>query len=407
MQPSVELSYLTRKVKNHLYAYTRLPDGRTKGLGRADDPKSRSRFLAVQTELNGGIEIPFPTPDPQGLTVAELAVAYLAHEQDRCGAELITRTTFLECQAVVDALVNQHAHLLVTQFGPKSLKAIQQRLAKTPCRNRAGRFKRKTSPPPLCRNQVNSRVNHIRRIFKWGVSEELVPPTILEALRCVTGLRRGEAHDNPPRTAVDPKHVWIVIDHLRSSPPASARNPAYRRAAADALEFILSTGCRPGEACQLRWRDVTLVPDPVVELTEHKTRKATGKNRLIPLNEDANRLIQRLHQTRDSRDPDQPVFDADVKGRTLLPNSLYQLVRKTCAATDCPHWSPYQIRHTVASTVVARTGSEVEASALLGHTPGSTVVQRYSKDRLASARRGAESLTGRPAEDPLKTAEKS
>lgn len=398
MQPSVELSYLTRKVKNHLYAYTRLPDGKTRGLGRAEDPKSRSKFLSLQAELNGGIEDVFRTHDPQELTVAELAALYLSHDQDRCRGELISRTTFLESQAVVRELVDRHAHLLVTQFGPKSLKDIQQRLAKTPCRSQAGRYKGTESPPTLCRNQVNSRVNHIRRIFKWGVSEELVRPTILEALKCVTGLKRGEAHDNPPRTAVDPKHVWIVINDLRSTTPASTRSRDYQHAAADALDFILSTGCRPGEACNLRWKDVTLEPEPLVELTEHKTRKVTGTSRLIPLNQAATRLIRGLLQTRDSQDPDRPVFDADGQGRPLLTNGLYQLVRKTCAATDCPHWSPYQIRHTVASTVVARTGSEVEASALLGHTPGSTVVQRYSKDRLASARRGAESLTERPAE---------
>ncbi len=398
MQPSVELSYLTRSVKNHVYAYTRLPDGRTKGLGRADDPKSRSRFLALQAELNGGVPAAFPTPDPQGLTVAELAAAYLAHDQARCREGLITRTTFLECQAVVDALVAEHAHVLVVQFGPKSLKAIQQRLAATPCRNLAGRYKGQASPPTLCRSQVNSRVNHIRRIFKWGVSEELVPPTILEALRCVSGLRRGEAHDNPPRVAVDPAHVHAVMEHLRATPLQAPNQTIHRLAVADALEFMLSTGCRPGEACGLRWRDVTLEPEPLVELTEHKTQKATGKSRLIPLNQQAADLILRLRRSQETAQPDWPVFDASRQGRPLRTNGMYQTVRRACLATGCPQWSPYQIRHTVASIVVARTGSEVEASALLGHTPGSNVVQRYSRNRLTSARRGAEALTERPRE---------
>ena len=55
MQPSVELSYLTRTVKNRVYAYTRLPDGRTKGLGRADNPKSlpeQERIAAILDEAS-------------------------------------------------------------------------------------------------------------------------------------------------------------------------------------------------------------------------------------------------------------------------------------------------------------------------------------------------------------------
>ena len=40
-------------------------------------------------------------------------------------------------------------------------------------------------------DRVNARVNRIRRIFKWAVSEEVVPPSVIEGLRAVEGLRRG------------------------------------------------------------------------------------------------------------------------------------------------------------------------------------------------------------------------
>ena len=48
-------------------------------------------------------------------------------------------------------------------FGPLALKAVRQYMIDT---------------QKLCRGVTNSRVNRIRRIFKWAVSEELVPPSV-------------------------------------------------------------------------------------------------------------------------------------------------------------------------------------------------------------------------------------
>ena len=51
-----------------------------------------------------------------------------------------------------------------------------------------------------CRSEINRRVGRIVRMFKWGVSEELVPPLVYEALRTVPGLRKGRsgAREKPP-----------------------------------------------------------------------------------------------------------------------------------------------------------------------------------------------------------------
>jgi hypothetical protein len=74
--------------------------------------------------------------------------------------------------------------LPVCDFGPLALKAVRQAMIES----------------DLCRTQINARINRIRRVFRWAVSEELVPPSVYEALRTVQGLRFGrtEARESEP-----------------------------------------------------------------------------------------------------------------------------------------------------------------------------------------------------------------
>ncbi|MDB4775712.1 hypothetical protein OAG62_01170 [bacterium] len=48
----------------------------------------------------------------------------------------------------------------------------------------------------------------------------------------------------------------------------------------------------------------------------------------------------------------------------------------------------------VATEAIAATGSEEATAAMLGHTPSSTVVRRYSTDRLRLATQASRSLAG-------------
>src|SRR5436305_1074848 len=64
---------------------------------------------------------------------------------------------------------------LACDFGPLALKAIQQRMIG------AG----------WCRGVINQRIGRMKRIFRWAVSESLIPPTVLQALQAVEGLKKG------------------------------------------------------------------------------------------------------------------------------------------------------------------------------------------------------------------------
>ena len=89
-------------------------------------------------------------------------------------------------------------------FGPQSLKAVRQHMV---------------TEQGLCRNVVNHRISRIKRVFKWAVAEELVPPSTFHGLQALAGLRFGrtEARETEPGQA--------------GGGPARRRNAALRNAA--------------------------------------------------------------------------------------------------------------------------------------------------------------------------------
>lgn len=65
----------------------------------------------------------------------------------------------------------------------------------------------------LSRGVVNTRVNRIKPIFKWAVSEAVAPPSAYEGLRAVAGLRCGrtDAKETDPVKPVP----WAWVEPVR------------------------------------------------------------------------------------------------------------------------------------------------------------------------------------------------
>lgn len=133
--------------------------------------------------------------------------------------------------------VKQHIKILrdlygstpIANFGPTALQKIQRSLVLN----------------SYSRPGVNSRIQGIRRIFKWGVAQELVPPSVYQALACVPGLRKGrtQASECPPVMPVDDETVDATLPFL----PVVV---------ADMIRFQRLTGCRPGEVRIIRPCDI-------------------------------------------------------------------------------------------------------------------------------------------------------
>ena len=95
----------------------------------------------------------------------------------------------------------------------------------------------------LSRSVVNQRIGRIKRIFKWAVSEQLIPASVLVGLQSVTGLQAGrtDAREAEPVKPVQPDRVEAVLPFLRPQVVAMVK-----------LQRL--TGMRPGEVCRMRSR---------------------------------------------------------------------------------------------------------------------------------------------------------
>jgi integrase len=151
------------------------------------------------------------------------------------------------------------------EFGPLALKAVRQKFI----------------GESWCRKTVNARVERIRRIFKWAVAEELVPPAVYQALAAVSGLQRGRtvAPESEPVVPVDD----AVVD---------AALPFLNRHVRGLVEFQRLTGCRPGEACAIRRCDIDTGGAIWLYKPAHHKTAWKGKTRVIAIGPKAQELLK-------------------------------------------------------------------------------------------------------------------
>jgi len=268
-------------------------------------------------------------------------------------------------RGVALTVCDRHAGVEASAFGPKSLQEVQQALLAD------GR---------LTRYGINRRKQHIVAMFKWAVSEELVQPSVWHALQAVKAIRRGKGRDNPPRLPADPVAVDAVVAHLMENGHAGA---------ALCLRFLRATGCRPGEAFAATAADFRLSDAlPTYTVREHKNTHR-GMERVVPLNAAAVSAVREALAARPQTHG--PLF-TNSAGNPWEKSVMLNIVKRACRHLGIPQWTPYQLRHLAATEAVNRTGNEAAVAAMLGHAPDSTVVRRYSVNRLQLAAQAAQAV---------------
>lgn len=225
-----------------------------------------------------------------------------------------------------------------------------------------------TNREPWCRATVNRQAKRIRQIFRWGVSLELVPVSVVHNLDTVRSLAIGEtaAHDHPARTAVPKEEVEAVRPHL---------SDIHR----DLLDLLWLTGTRRGELLKLTG-DMLEKRDGVwlAELHQHKTARK-GKRRILVFNVAAQAILLR-HMKPNPADVIFPVR-SDTFGHA---------VRKACLAAEITPFCPHQLRHAAGAKLVDEAGIEV-AQAVLGHSDA-LMTMHYSRSAEKKAIEGAQKL---------------
>ena len=335
------------------------------------------------------------------LTINELLVAYLDYaegyyvDDDRPTKEV---DNIMNSVRPLRAL---YSHSLAKDLGPKSLKAVQQYMIEK---------------EDICRTQINSRINRIRRMFKWAVSEELVPASVIEALKTVPALRYGRtaARETEP---VRPVADEVVERTLPFLPPIVA----------DMVRVQRLTSMRPGDLVIMRACDIDRSDDVwIYEPYKHKT-KYRGHRRLIPIGPRAKAILvkylnrspatylfsprETIAWAREQRSKNStrktPVYPSELRrrdrqkrarqrrkskrvvGEHYTTGSYYKAVSDGLEkahkdGVEIPHWFINQLRHSRATEVRKEFGVEA-AQVTLGHAKAD-VTQVYAERNLDLAK---------------------
>ena len=198
--------------------------GRDILLGAHNTRASRDRYNQVIAEwIANGRQL---RAEPAAMTIVMLAKAYWTHCLTYYPGES-GRGERQSIKLAINVLRRLYAREddRVAEFGPLKLKAVRQAMV----------------DGGWCRTYVNAQVGRIRRMFAWGVENEIVPPSVLHGLQAVAGLRSGKcaARESEPVRPVPEPFVTAALDHASQQVKAM-------------IELQLLTGMRPGEVCSIR-----------------------------------------------------------------------------------------------------------------------------------------------------------
>ena len=271
------------------------------------------------------------------------------------------------------------------------------------------------SKPVLSRKVINQRMDHIKRFFAWCVSEELIPPSVHEALLRVAGLRRGHqgTREMPRVKPVSDEHIAATIPFL-----------VPQLAAMIQLQPLI--GARPTEVCLMRGRNImdrdkpvwkyVIDPNEVVSLDEPKGKLANlhkcahldsadghAKIKILPLGPRAQAILKAWLR----ENPDEFLFQpcearaaqyAERRNRRKTPlykshlrhqarkrkakpkrvprdhydrHSYAQAITRAARKAGVPHWHPHQLKHVCGTKVREEHGAEA-AQGYMGHEKLST-----------------------------------
>lgn len=359
-------------------------DGKDHYLGPYGSEASYERYHRLVAEWlarAGSVAVPGgakPTPVP--LTISELiwkywtfALAYYRKNDEPTSEQHCIRSALRPLRQLF-------GRTSAGEFGPKSLKVVREHMVAS----------------GLCRITINKYVHRIKRLFAWGVEQELVDVRIHQALATVRGLAKGrtEAAERPPIRPVTLEAIDATLPHL--SPILQAM-----------IRFQRLTGCRPTEACLLRPCDIdTCSPVWCYRPASHKTEHH-GMERRIFIGPLAQQILQpflerpadaycfsprearrpkksdsrgsgtKCRQGRPAAEHSRPI------GLRYTRDSYRRAIRRACEKAGIEVWAPNQLRHLRATEIRGEFGLE-SSQTVLGHSRADTT-QLYAERNFALA----------------------
>jgi integrase len=337
---------------------------------------------------SGRPPVPAPGGETPGPVINELLLRYLRHAKVHYRKDGEPTGQLWLVKAVVKLIREHYGRTPVAEFGPKKLKTLQAVLVAA----------------KLSRGGVNRRVSLATRIFAWGVSEEIVPVAVHQALVTVEPLEKGrtEAPETPKVRPVSSEDVEKTLPRLSS-------------VVRDMVTLQLLTGARPGEVCVLRPCDVDRSGEPWEYVPYTHKNEHREQDRRIFLGPQAQAVLAPYLLNREPTaycfSPSEAVAELRAKrlaarktptscgnragtnraaqpkvspGERYRAGSYRHAIHRACDGAGIARWSPNRLRHARATFLRRKYGIEA-ARVVLGHsTPDTTAI--YAEEDLAKAR---------------------
>jgi hypothetical protein len=224
--------------------------------GSAENRQEYQRVLAVLEAHGGHYPVKHDGKPGRGVTLNELALAFWKHAERYYRIVDGSPSRELEhFECALRPVLDLYGDTLAAEFGPVALKAVRQhligkrryRVRLSEASDQAERWVPESqmkvdegqalwgedwkpveiirSRPGLSRKVINQRIEHVKRVFAWAVSEELIPAAVHDALVRVAGLRRGHegTFDHPKVKPVPDADIEQTLPHLAPQVAAMVR----------------------------------------------------------------------------------------------------------------------------------------------------------------------------------------
>ncbi|HEY1598597.1 MAG TPA: tyrosine-type recombinase/integrase [Pirellulales bacterium] len=328
-------------------------DGRQVYLGKFNSPESHERYRRVVAEFCARPAVAISRPvSIDGLTVVELAALYWKYAQAYYIKDGKPSGQLPHVRVAVRSLRDLYGETPAIDFGPLKLKALRQHFI----------------TQGLSRRYINDTIACVRRLFRWAVSEELVPSSVYQSLAALPGLKRGrsEARETDP--------IEAVADTL-----VEGTLPFLRQVVADLIRFQRLTGCRPGEACIVRPGDVDGAGAVWLYTPRRFKTQHHGRSRVIFVGPKAQEILKPYLD----RGQEDYCFSPGKASRHYSKDSYNRAIKRACDKGKLPVWHPNQLRHTAGTEARRQFGLEA-AQVVLGHSQAD-VTQIYAERDLSLA----------------------
>jgi integrase len=253
-----KLSYCRHR---KVYARTKI-NGQWVHLGRYGSEESQARFRQLAAEFAASLQAA-PAPNDDTTTIVELLAGYFQFAEVYYASNP-NRVAYTK--RLIRIVRELYADVPVNDFGPKKLKAVRQVFIEQ----------------GWVRKKVNEATRDVIAMFSWGVEQELVPGSVVHALREVRGLRKGrsEAPESKRIRPVPQADVNATCEHL---PPVLG----------DMVTVQELTGCRPAEVCTMTPGEIDRSGEVWLYRPEHHKTAHLDHDRVIAIGPKCQQVLKR------------------------------------------------------------------------------------------------------------------